>query len=328
MQEYFDYSGFEEISPEIIEKKQIRRKASACGIGLLALFGIMYFWSFVYLRIAIIFGLPVKSAINLVTEPFISQIFGIAISAVMIILPFLIVTKSMGLRISTDIPFKKPERGYFLPFVMLGVGFCLFSSFATNYGSQVFTFFGIEFPSSSEQLPQGIFGFLAVALSTAFFPAFFEELVMRGMVMGILRKNGDAFAIITSAFVFGIMHANVDQIVFAFFVGIILGFITVKSGSIWPAIAVHFINNLISVAFSYMKGIDSLLTSLLLIAVFAVAAVLSVFGFISLQKSDSNFSLLKDSVEVSAVTKIKWFLTSPIIIISAIVSLVIAFFVR
>ena len=43
MQEYFDYSGFEEISPEVIEKKKIRRLGLACGVGILALFAVMSF---------------------------------------------------------------------------------------------------------------------------------------------------------------------------------------------------------------------------------------------------------------------------------------------
>ena len=103
MSEYFDYTGFEEISPEIIEKQNLRRSANACGLGLIALFGVMYFWSLIYLRVTTIFGVPVKQAINIISDPFFSQIAGIAVSAIMVVLPFFIVAKSVGIKISKDI---------------------------------------------------------------------------------------------------------------------------------------------------------------------------------------------------------------------------------
>ncbi len=325
VQEYFDYSGFEEISPEIIEKKQIRRLGFACGIGLIALFVVMYFWANVYLRIAVILGLPVKNALEFANDPFLSNIFHIVISAIMIVLPFFVVSKAMGIKFGKDIPFKAAKKGYFLPSVMLGIGFCLFSSIATNYGSRIFTFFGIEFPSSSSTLPQGVLGILINIIATAFFPAFLEELTMRGMVMGMLRKKGDGFAIVCSAFIFGIMHANFEQIVFAFFVGLILGYITVKSGSIWPAIVVHFLNNLISVAFSYLTGLDNLITSVLFTAIFVLLTVFAVMGLNKLQKIDTDYLKMPSDGEISPIKKTVWFLTSPVIIISILISILIAF---
>lgn len=328
MQEYFDYSGFEEITPEITEKKSIKKMASACGIGLLLLFGVMYFWSYFYLRVAVLMGISPKSAVNLVTNPFISQIFSIVISFFMIVLPFLIISKVSGISIFKDISYRKPENGYFLPTVAIGVAFCLFSSFATDYGSNVFTFFGIEFPYTEQSLPKGIFGFIAVVISTAVFPAILEEFTMRGMVLGILRKKGDAFGIICSAFVFGIMHANANQIVFAFLVGLVLGFITIKTNSIWPSITVHFINNFISVAFSYAENADAVLTTLIITVLFALLIISAIFSVIYLQNKNHEFFSLKSNGEISEARKIKWFILSPLIITATVLSLLIAFFVR
>ncbi len=328
MSEYFDYNGFEEISPEIIEKQKLRRSANACGLGLITLFAVMYFWSFVYFRMTVIFGIPVKEALNIATDPFSSQLIGIVVSAIMVVLPFFVVALSMGLKFSTDISFKKVENGLFLPCLFFGIGICLFSSFSVAYGGQLFTIFGIEFPSPETIFPKGIFGITLSIISTAFFPAFLEELALRGFVLGLLRRFGNTFAIVCSAVVFGVMHANADQIVFAFLVGLVLGFIAVKTDSIWCAIAVHFANNLISVTLSYLSVEEELLSSLLLVVLFTVLALLCVLAVIALQKRKPDFFKIEEVSKTPNSQKIRWFLTTPTIIISIIISLLIAFFVR
>lgn len=70
---------------------------------------------------------------------------------------------------------------------------------------------------------------------------------MRGVVMQPLRKYGDWFAILTSAFVFALMHGNLVQAPFAFIAGIGLGYAVIASGSLWTGILIHLLNNSISV---------------------------------------------------------------------------------
>jgi membrane protease YdiL (CAAX protease family) len=81
-------------------------------------------------------------------------------------------------------------------------------------------------------------------------PALAEEFAMRGVVMQQLRRHGDRFAIITSAALFAVMHGNLIQAPFAFFLGLALGYFTVITGSIWTAISIHFLNNFFSVLVS------------------------------------------------------------------------------
>lgn len=328
MSEFFDYSELTEISPKITEKKKLRRSANACGIAVIALFAVMFGWSFPAVRIASFFDISLKRFSNLISDPFVNQLLSIMLSAIMIVLPFFIVAKLMGVRITAELPFKTAPRGLFLPSVLIGVGFCLFSSFGVAFGGQIFTTFGIEFPSPEVTYPNGVFGIVISMLSTAFFPAFFEELALRGFALTILRRHGDMFGVVSSAIIFGFMHANFDQIVFAFLVGLVLGFITVKTGSIWPAIAVHFINNLNSVVFSYFSEIDETVSSLLLIAVFAMWVFLAIIGCVLLSKKDPDYFKTGKEGELGFIEKIRCFLSTPTIIIGFIISLLIAFFAR
>ncbi|HBL40687.1 MAG TPA: hypothetical protein DDY98_03600, partial [Ruminococcaceae bacterium] len=67
-----------------------------------------------------------------------------------------------------------------------------------------------------------------------------------------LRRYGDHFAVFATALVFGLAHGTVSGFVFAFFVGLVLGYAVFLSESLWPAILIHFLNNL------YASGITEI----------------------------------------------------------------------
>jgi membrane protease YdiL (CAAX protease family) len=81
----------------------------------------------------------------------------------------------------------------------------------------------------------------------------FEEILFRGFVMRVLRPYGKCFAIMASAFLFGIFHEHILQSPFAFAMGLILGYTAVEFSLKW-AIAVHMINNLVlGIGFTYLS---------------------------------------------------------------------------
>ena len=81
-----------------------------------------------------------------------------------------------------------------------------------------------------------------------------EEIVYRGFVMNILKPYGKHFAILSSAIIFGIMHANIHQIFFAILVGLVLGYVAMEYSLKW-AVALHIFNNCIfGDVFSYLTA--------------------------------------------------------------------------
>ena len=70
-----------------------------------------------------------------------------------------------------------------------------------------------------------------------------------------LRRYGDWFAILTSALLFGLMHATMTQVPFAIIAGIALGYVSLVSGSLWTSVIVHFVNNMIAVLYSVVQGL-------------------------------------------------------------------------
>lgn len=71
-----------------------------------------------------------------------------------------------------------------------------------------------------------------------------EEIVYRGFVLRYLERFGKHFAIVVSSVLFGVMHCNFVQGVFAFFIGLVLGYVAVEYSIKW-SIFLHFVNNCI-----------------------------------------------------------------------------------
>lgn len=57
----------------------------------------------------------------------------------------------------------------------------------------------------------------------------------------------DKYAIIISALLFGLMHANIRQTLYTFVGGIVLAILAIKTRSILPAMIIHFTNNAVAV---------------------------------------------------------------------------------
>ncbi len=74
-------------------------------------------------------------------------------------------------------------------------------------------------------------------------PAFLEEYFFRGMVCKSLSVYGKGTAILASAALFSMMHADFSQMLYSFVAGVLLGFLYLESENIAYPILLHLINN-------------------------------------------------------------------------------------
>ena len=70
-----------------------------------------------------------------------------------------------------------------------------------------------------------------------------EELIFRYIIINRTRQYGEKFAIILSAAMFAAFHTNIFQIPYAFLVGLVFGYIYIKTGKIRYSILIHAIIN-------------------------------------------------------------------------------------
>ena len=76
---------------------------------------------------------------------------------------------------------------------------------------------------------------------------FAEELFFRGFMQTRLQERWGRWpAILVTAAAFGLLHLDPVHTPLAFAIGLYLGWITELTGSLWPAIAAHIVNNTVS----------------------------------------------------------------------------------
>ncbi|MCJ8311404.1 MAG: CPBP family intramembrane metalloprotease [Saccharospirillaceae bacterium] len=93
----------------------------------------------------------------------------------------------------------------------------------------------------------GIFGVICICLVAPIA----EELVFRGVILrGLLSRLRSTHAILLSSMLFAIFHFNADQTFFVLFIGCFLGWLYVKSYSLYPSIIAHICFN----SWSYILG--------------------------------------------------------------------------
>ena len=106
---------------------------------------------------------------------------------------------------------------------------------------------GIEMDENTQQIITSMmkepWGYVAVGILAPLA----EEVVFRGAILrtllGIMSKKNHWVAIMISAVIFGVVHANLAQFINALLMGLLLGWMYYRTGSLVPGILLHWINN-------------------------------------------------------------------------------------
>ena len=138
-------------------------------------------------------------------------------------------------------------------------------------------------------------------LSVVVFAPILEEILFRGLIFESCRERfGGGAAVLISALLFGLVHGVPVQIINAFVVGLIFGYIYLRTGSLLSVILLHVFNNgiaYISLAF-FGDAAETTLRDLvgpawLYWTIYAVAAVVFVYAMVRLVQTIRNESELE-----------------------------------
>lgn len=126
------------------------------------------------------------------------------------------------------------------------------------------------------QMKDSMFGVISIALVAPVV----EEMLFRGAIEGHLlrRWKNPKWAIVVSALIFGVIHLNPAQIPYAFVLGLLLGWLYYRTGSIVPGIVLHLLNNGIAVVL--MLALPDPMAGLADLFGETGAALLSVIGLV------------------------------------------------
>lgn len=117
-------------------------------------------------------------------------------------------------------------------------------------------------PRSATDLPSlfgsGGVGFALAVLMVVFIGPTVEELVFRGALQGGLAERFGMWpAIVIQAALFSAFHRSWWLLVPTFILGVVLGWLTERRGSLWPAIMLHALYNAITVVAAFLVSVPA-----------------------------------------------------------------------
>lgn len=153
-------------------------------------------------------------------------------------------------------------------------------------------------PSNSSIEINNFGSYLIYIIVLCLAPAVFEEMLFRGTIASGFKSFGVKMSVVLSALIFMIMHGSPDQTIHQFIVGMILGYLFIKSGNIWLGVITHFFNNFISVTQVYFAsmlssgipddGVDTTVATanpwVSLLFELTIAIILAVAGYFAVKK--------------------------------------------
>ena len=119
-----------------------------------------------------------------------------------------------------------------------------------------------------------------------------EELAFRGVTMTWAKRLSSKFwvANVLQAFLFGFVHLNIVQGVYAFLLGLFLGYVANKYNSLWPSILGHLVFNFTGTYVSSVVFGSEEYISFGRLGIIFVVGVLAVVGALNIMREEPGYT--------------------------------------
>lgn len=277
---YLDGYGFVRDYPEAAERKSLKNVLNVIGVTMIivGLFDIFH----KYIMPALLTSVGVDIYFDRYTKSFYGNEWLIlladtAMSVLKRLVAFIYVYKKMKMPIKVMIPIKVSNRtlyNYSVPMMIFVSGLCASASavcggILKTVGVASRAFFDI---------PDNKAVFALYLLIHIIIIPIISEIHTRGALMQLLRQFGDGFAIIVTAALTGLITYNVNVFCFSFVTSIVIGYFTVRTGSVKTSVIMRITAQAVSYGLFLL---DELLESeIRLIAIAAVIFVLTAVGLV------------------------------------------------
>lgn len=206
--------------------------------------------------------------------------------------------------------------------ILIGFGGSLVANYITSVLRAFAESFGVYSSYSAIEDPSNTMDIILMFFASAIVPPLIEEFGARGLMMHSLKKYGNGFAILGSAFVFAVLHGNAVQIPFAFICALFIGYAVIATDSLWTGIIIHaLVNSLSCVSSVLMYYFDEHAANLYFYIASGVGFVAGVIALIIYLKKYKDEGILSDrgeATELSLKTHFGKFVSSPLMIVGVI----------
>ena len=318
------------IPPNPVEMREMQKKADKKTLGKMGnLFGLAII---LYLAFSVVFSFIMQILSNYIPnidffweDPVGYNCLSAVSSVFFLGGAFAIIHFAMrGMKISPHLPLGTTyNRDAAICLVMIVTPILMFCTIAINLISLAFQdLSGVEFSSSMDETPKlhNGFEFFMSFIAVAVIPAIVEELAIRGVVLQPLRRYGDKFAILISAIIFSLLHGNMEQIPYTFTAGLLLGYVAVSTGSLWPGIIIHFINNSIAAVIVGASDIfGDTASNITTVVICAVLFVMLFIGIVRYGKLNYKAVFKKGVTTLKTGAKFEAVFLNPLMIIAILI---------
>ena len=164
--------------------------------------------------------------------------------------PLYLIAVPVGLLLLRKVPAKPLEKHDLKParFIVSAI-ICIFMMYAGNILGTIITALLQLLPGISAGNP--ILGYatdnalLPKVLFMVILAPVIEEYIFRKQLIDRMHIYGEKLAVITSALMFGLFHGNLSQLFYAFALGLVFGYVYLKTGKLRYSISLHMLINFI-----------------------------------------------------------------------------------
>ncbi len=169
---------------------------------------------------------------------------------IIILIPSLLYMKSKKIPLKQSLRLNKISLKQIWYIILITIFSYPIAIFFNTLVITILSFFGELIPSSVP-LPENMGLYFLSIFIIGLAPGICEEVMFRGAIMDAYSIMGKKKAIIYSAFLFGLFHLNLQNLLGPMFLGIIFGIIVYKTNSIYSSILAHILNNSIAMTIGY-----------------------------------------------------------------------------
>ena len=200
---------------------------------------------------------------------------------------------------------KSPKR-----FILLGtiscIGTGMISSIIYLTYSTIIKNYGIIIPEPDFSFPTESTYLILFLMYACVIGPILEEIIFRGFILKSMQKYGNLTAIIVSSILFSMFHLNLVQFVNPVIMGILFGFIAIKSKSIVPSIIAHIFNNSITfialrISLVKMESVQSIFT-----ITYMFVGISALILFIKIYRKDFIETIKEDARILKTYEKVKF----------------------
>ncbi len=235
---YLDGYGFVTDYPEAAERNALRKVMNVIGVTMMILGVIDLLYKYAVPNVLAAFGADIyfdKYTKTFYGDEWLILAIDTFFSVIKRLIPLLYVYKKMQMPIKVMIPTRITNRTLFkyaVPVMLFTAGCC---TAASGVYERILHFVGIEKDKLFDMPDSKAVLVLFLIVHIILIPII-SEMHTRGALLQLLRQFGDGFAIVVTALLTSLISYNISTFCYIFVVSLVIGYFTVRTGSVITAI--------------------------------------------------------------------------------------------